>query len=180
MPDEQKANKSEAIRQYLKSNRKAKSSDVAAALKEQGIDVTPQTVSTVKFHMKRKRAAKRNGQMAQQPDEQSNTPSKAHLIRDAFKTLGLDAAPKDVIATLAGQGVTVSSSQVIGVRHKLLEQRAARRQKLKRRRPGRAAATTSPVAISVNDLVAAKKLAEKLGSLDALKSAVTALEQLGG
>jgi hypothetical protein len=52
-------NKSQAVRDYLKAHRNAKPQAVAAALKEQGIDVTPQTVSTVKFNMKKKKGRKK-------------------------------------------------------------------------------------------------------------------------
>lgn len=51
-------NKSEAIRQYLRAHRNAKPKAVVEALKEQGIRVNSQTVSTVKFHMKRRRGKK--------------------------------------------------------------------------------------------------------------------------
>jgi hypothetical protein len=52
-------NKSQAVRDYLKTHRSAKPQAVSTALKEQGIDVTPQTVSTVKFNMKKKKGRKK-------------------------------------------------------------------------------------------------------------------------
>jgi hypothetical protein len=51
-------NKSQAIRNYLKANRKAMPKAVVEALKAQGVDVTPQMVSTVKFTMKKKKGGK--------------------------------------------------------------------------------------------------------------------------
>jgi hypothetical protein len=48
-------NKSQAIRAYLKAHRGAKPLAVVEALKAQGIDVSAQTVSTVKFNMKQKK-----------------------------------------------------------------------------------------------------------------------------
>jgi hypothetical protein len=46
-------NKSQAVRDYLKANRGAKPTAVSEAMKEQGIDVSPQAVSTIKFNMKK-------------------------------------------------------------------------------------------------------------------------------
>jgi hypothetical protein len=41
-------NKSAAIRDYLGANKNAKPREIVTAMKEQGIDVTPQFVSTIK------------------------------------------------------------------------------------------------------------------------------------
>lgn len=51
-------NKSEKIREYLRTARRAKTSTVVAALAEQGIEVTPQFVSTVKTNSKRRKKKK--------------------------------------------------------------------------------------------------------------------------
>ena len=48
-------NKSQAIRQYYESNPNAKPMEVAAALKEQGIEVTPAFVSTIRSTSKKKK-----------------------------------------------------------------------------------------------------------------------------
>jgi hypothetical protein len=54
-PKKSDVNKSQAIRAYLKAHRGAKPLAVVEALKDQGIDVSAQTVSTVKFNMKKKK-----------------------------------------------------------------------------------------------------------------------------
>jgi len=54
-----KINKSQAVRDYLKSHRRAKPAAVSEALKAEGIDVSPQAVSTVKSNMKKKKGGKR-------------------------------------------------------------------------------------------------------------------------
>jgi len=53
---ETKVNKSAAIRDYLGAHRDAKPKEVVAALKEQGIDVSPNVVSIVKAKLKVKSA----------------------------------------------------------------------------------------------------------------------------
>lgn len=60
-----KVNKSAAIRDYLKANKKAMPKQIVAALKEKGIDVSPNMVSIIKAKSKVKRARRqrigRNG-----------------------------------------------------------------------------------------------------------------------
>lgn len=86
--------------------------------------------------------------------------NKSELIREALKQLGSDAAPKDVIRLLGGRNVRVSPAQVSNVKAML-----------KRSEPGR-----SPRGgISVDDLMEAKKLADRLGGI---KNAIRALEAL--
>jgi hypothetical protein len=53
-----KVNKSEAIRDYLKGHKGAMPKVVVAALKEQGIDVSPNMVSIIKAKSKVKRAVR--------------------------------------------------------------------------------------------------------------------------
>jgi hypothetical protein len=59
MAKKSKVNKSQAIRDYLKTNRKAMPKDVVEALKAKGIKVSPQMVSTVKFNMQKKKGKRR-------------------------------------------------------------------------------------------------------------------------
>lgn len=81
----------------------------------------------------------------------------------------------DVIATLANQGVTVSSAQVSTV----LRQMGMR----KRQRNGKAAvrrglAKSGETMLSLDHLIAAKHLAEKLGGIEEAKTALDALARL--
>ena len=52
-------NKSELIRNYITTHKRAKRSAVVAAMAEQGIEVSAQFVSTVKGNMKKKRGGRR-------------------------------------------------------------------------------------------------------------------------
>ncbi|NUQ66234.1 MAG: hypothetical protein HUU20_27555 [Pirellulales bacterium] len=54
---EQKVNKTRAVRDYLKAHRKATNKEIAEALGQQGIDITPMYVAGIKTAMKKKRRA---------------------------------------------------------------------------------------------------------------------------
>lgn len=57
--DTPKVNKSAAIREYLTANKGAMPKETSAALKEKGIDVSPQMVSMIKAKQKIKKAQRR-------------------------------------------------------------------------------------------------------------------------
>ena len=59
MAAKQKVNKSQAVRDYLKTHPKAMSSEIAAALTKQGIKITPAHVATIKTKAKAKRSARK-------------------------------------------------------------------------------------------------------------------------
>ena len=60
MAKSKETNKSEAVREYLKAHPKAMSTEIAAALSDQGIDIKPGYVANIKTKLKRKRSAKRS------------------------------------------------------------------------------------------------------------------------
>ncbi len=57
MAKKRRVNKSQAVREYLKTNRKATNSEVADALAKKGIRLTPHYVAIVKSQSKRRRRA---------------------------------------------------------------------------------------------------------------------------
>ena len=168
--------KSQAIRDYYKANKRAKPSEVVAALTEQNVSVSPQQVSNVRAALKMKRSRRRTQNTA----TATNGVSKAQAIRDTYDVVGLAVRPKEVVDVLAGRGITVSSAQVIGIRSKLQEKRTIRRRKLKlkRRKTGRAASKAD--SISLSTLIATRDAVQKLGGVDAVREALSALEKLSG
>jgi hypothetical protein len=52
-------NKSQAIREYYSQHRRAKPREVVAALAAKGIEVSPQTVSTIRYSMRLKKGRKK-------------------------------------------------------------------------------------------------------------------------
>ena len=59
MAKKQKTNKTQAVREYLKTHPNVMPSEIAAALIKQGIKVTPGHVSNIKTALKKKRLAKK-------------------------------------------------------------------------------------------------------------------------
>lgn len=79
-----KVNKSAMIREHLKAHKDAKPKEIVAALKEKGIDVSPNMVSIVKAKAKVKRA-KRQATEAKASHDSS-------AVAKAASASGLDAA----------------------------------------------------------------------------------------
>jgi arginine repressor len=89
--------------------------------------------------------------------------------------MGGRVRPRDVIAQLAQQGVTVSSAQVSTVLASMGMKRRRRG-----RRPAAAAVVESVTStLTLDSLLAAKRLVNQLGSVEAAKTAVDALAKLG-
>jgi arginine repressor len=89
--------------------------------------------------------------------------------------------PRDVLAALAEQGIDVSRAQISAVLAGMgMRRRRRRRGKVVANGNAAAAyatAATSP-ALTLQSLLAAKRLADQLGSVDAAKQAVDALAKL--
>jgi hypothetical protein len=155
-------NKSDAIREYVRRRPNSTALEVVRGVKrEMGVDVS------VGLAAKVKRQASATGASAT-----SNGVTKAEQIRQAARSLGRKVRPRDVIAKLAEQGVSVSSAQVSAV----LSASGMKR----RRRSGRRAAAVEMVTstLTLESLLAAKRLVNQLGSVAAAKTAVDALARL--
>jgi arginine repressor len=168
-------NKAELIRKTARSMGKTvPPREIRAALKEQGVVVTRQQVSTTlkaaDFH--RRTRGKRTAAATSNAAETS----KAQRIRDVAKTLGRKVRPRDVIAELAKEGITVSSAQV----SMTLRSAGYRRKRRGRKVVGAsAAAASSSNGLNLDALIAAKALIAKVGSLDVAEEALRAMKKLG-
>ncbi len=99
--------------------------------------------------------------------------NKSAAIRETIEKLGgQDAAPKAVVEALAGQGLKVGTGLVSNIKT------AMKKKGKKRGRPPGRKPSTNGEAISLHGLIAAKKLVDQLGSVDAAKSAIDALAKL--
>jgi hypothetical protein len=90
------------------------------------------------------------------------TVNKAEKIREAFEKLGHDARPKDVIATLAAKKIKVAPAQVSNLKAKLAVKRKGKK---------------AAAGLSLDSLLAAKKLVDTLG-IERAKEAIDALAKL--
>jgi hypothetical protein len=166
--------KSDAVREYLASNRGTPVKQVAAALAEQGIEVSLALVNKIKYgdhkSLGRGKVHRRPGKSPVRRPE-SKEASKAQAIREALVQLGRRTRPRDVVAHLKDGGVIVSAAQVSAIRN--------------HQRKGPPRATVAALAgkhsangrIVVEHLMAAKRLADQLG-LDAAKKALEVLARL--
>lgn len=107
----------------------------------------------------------------------TNAPiNKAEEIRKAAREVGgKKVRPKDVIAVLAAKGITVSSPQVSSTLRAAGYRRLRRRKNAASPKTSRTSASTE---ISLNDLLAAKALIGKVGSIEAAREAIAVWAKL--
>ena len=165
-------NKAELIRKTAKSMGKTvRPRDIMAALKKQGVVVTSQQVSkTLKaagFHRRTR------GKTAAAATSSTGETSKAQRIRDVAKTLGKKVRPRDVIAELAKEGITVSSAQV-----SMTLRSAGYRRKRRGRKVAAAAHPATTNGLNLDALIAAKALIAKVGSIEVAEEALRAMRKL--
>lgn len=155
--------KSDVTRQYVKKHPRETAKEIVAGVKrDTGVEVSEALAAKIRYKERVK---------GSKPAAPSNGASKAASIRQVAQSMGKRVRPRDVIAKLAEQGIQASSAQVSQV---------LKGMGMKRRRRGRRAAVTDVVAstLTLDSLLAAKKLVNQLGSVEAAKSAVDALAKL--
>jgi arginine repressor len=178
--------KTEATGQFMAKNPNATVKEIVAGVKEQGVEISASLANKLKYSRPKKGTAKKNAakkSVAAKGRRKKKSAStngaagrghKAEAIRGAARKLGKKVRPRDVIAMLKEQGITVSSAQV-STTLKAMGMRKVRRG----RKPGAVASAASRSdSISINDLVAAKRLVNQLGSVEAVSQALSALARL--
>ena len=106
--------------------------------------------------------------------------SKADLIRAVARESEGPVRPRDVIATLAERGVTASSAQVSQVLTAMGMRRRRRRRKgaAGAARAGRRSSSRGGEMLQLKHLLAAKRLCDQVGGVEAAKTALDALAKL--
>ena len=167
-------NKSDSVKEYMASYPNATAKEIVTNLKRGGIKVSLSLVAKLKS-----KGAKKSGPKAPATHAASNgsAESKAERIRQVAQAMKKPVRPRDVIATLAAEGVTVSSAQVSTTLRAIGMRRRGRGRKPAGAAPSRPMLSTSEL-LSLDSLLAAKKLVAQLGSVEAAKSAVDALAKL--
>jgi hypothetical protein len=97
--------------------------------------------------------------------------NKAQLIRDAFKKHGIDAPAKEIQAFAEAQGATVAPAQISNLRTKLKGGKPAAA------RPGKKKVAVGG-AVTANELVQARNMAEKVGGVERAKELLDILNRL--
>ena len=176
-------NKSELTRKYIAAHPAASVTEIVDGLKAEGTEISTALASKIKYDPSRQGGAKKGRRKKKSAAKRSASRNgaakhgnKAEAIRAAAKSLGGKVRPRDVIAKLREQGITVSSAQVSQTL-KAMGMRKVRRG----RKPGAAAASRTSngsTSITIENLIAAKKLVAQLGSIEAASQALSALAKL--
>jgi hypothetical protein len=148
--------KSDAIRAVIAAQPNATLKEIKTKLEAKGVKASDALVNKIKYGRKgpgKKAARSPNGHG-----------SKADAIRGMFAELGLNARPRDIIAELKKRGTTVTSAQVSMLRSKTPSNGGSR---------GMAGG-----AVSLEHLLAAKELAERLGGISHARQALDCLARL--
>lgn len=101
--------------------------------------------------------------------------NKSQAIRD-FMAANPDAAPKDVEAALAKEGIKVTAALVSTVKTNAKAKGKPKKAATKKKTAAKKPPASDKIALSA--LFEAKKLAQRLGGIDAAKQAINALAQL--
>lgn len=125
--------------------------------------------------------------MADAKAKEVNKSAEIRKVATSMKAKGEKPRPVTIIATLKKQGIEVSSPQVSMVLKRMgfRPQRRRKGGKAKAAAPRATAAkkvvrAKAPATISVDDLLAAKKVAEKFGSADKAIKVLEALKRFEG
>ena len=179
--------KSDLVRGYIAQRPQASVREIVETLKQQGTSVSIALASKIKYDRMRKGTGSGPGRgrgraSAVAVNNGSASGTKADAIREMAKSMEKPVRPRDLVAAMAAQGVHVSPAQVSQV----LRGMGMRRRRRGGRRVAREGATAARQtagsatsrSISLDSLIAAKKLADQLGGVDAAKQAVDALARL--
>lgn len=153
--------KSDAVRELLAAHPNAGVKEIKTKLEAKGISVSVALISKLKYSRQPARGRKAS--------RRTGGASKADAIRVKFDQLGRDARPRDVIAALKSEGVTVTSAQVSMLRNKA--------SKLGATKNGSSRGHVSG-AVSYEHLLAAKQLAERLGGVENARQALESFARL--
>jgi hypothetical protein len=151
--------KSDVIREILKAQPGAAVKEIRVTLHERGVKASDALINKIKYGRHRT-----NGKKPRRRRKSHANGSKADAIRGMLDTMGKEARSRDVIAALAKRGMAVSSAQVSTLR--------------KKAHRGRAVPALAAYAVSLDQLVAAKNLADRLGGIDVARHALASLAKL--
>jgi arginine repressor len=168
--------KSDAINEYMATYPNATAKEIVNNLKRAGVKVSLSLVAKLKGKGTKKSAASKTSATQAAPSGAAET-SKAERIRQTAEGMKKPVRPRDVIAALAAEGIAVSSAQVSTTLRAMGMRRRRGGGKKAEAAPGRPAMSASG-SLSLDSLLAAKKLAVALGSVEAAKTAVDALAKL--
>jgi hypothetical protein len=167
--------KSQAIHEYLSANPTANANDIVAAMKQQGIAVSFGLAKAIKYGKKGKKSAARRAAKAPSSNGKPVVSGSESIRRFLAKHPG--AMPVEIETGLKAEGIRVSRALISNVKY------GSGKKKAKKRRGRRAmlhvaARKTPAVAVTVEQLLDVKRLADSLGGAEQVRTALETLEQL--
>jgi hypothetical protein len=171
--------KSQRVRGYLDANPTASVRQITEDLKEYGISEA--LAGKVKYSERRegpspertvRKPLRRHPRMSRRS---TAVVGKADVIREVVTAMGRHVRPRDLRAKLAERGIVVSNGRISQV---LKSMGLHRRRHKSARAPSTVAGTTRTSGVSVDDLVAAKSLADQLGGIEKARAVLAGLARL--
>jgi hypothetical protein len=167
--------KSQAIHGYLSANPSATANDIVAAMKQQGITVSFGLAKAVKYGKKGKKSATKRRAKAPSSNGKPVVSGTESIRRYLAKHPG--AKVREIEEGLKADGIRVSRGLISNVKY------GGGKKKAKKRRGRRtmlhvAARKTPAVAVTVDQLLEVKRLADSLGGAEHVRQALETLEQL--
>ena len=173
--------KSQAVSEYLASNKGASPKQIVEGLKEKGIEVSFGLASAVKYKKpgKKKASAKKTKRTVSVKAKAGPAVSGSELIRQ-FIAKNPAAGPKEIEAGLKAEGVKVKLSLINAVKYSKAKKKAGRKaNRVARRATVQVAARKTPsTAVTIEQLIEVKKFADSFGGADQVRQALDTLEQL--
>ncbi len=124
MAEKPEVNRSQAIRDYYKTNPKAKAKEVVDALAKKGITVSVGLVNIVKSKHNKAHAAKKAAKKAAATPVAGATVNKSQAIRDYLKA-NKKAKAQEVVDALAKQGIETTVNYVTNLKSRRKTRRRA-------------------------------------------------------
>ncbi len=168
MAEKPEVNKSEAIRNYYKKNKKATAQEVVDALAKQGITVTVGLITNVKSTHNKKQAAKRAAKKAAKVTEKKPEVNKTQAVKSFLKA-NRKASNQEVVEALAKDGITVTTNYVSTIKSQSKKRRRAVKQVV---------AAVAPTGIGIPEIKAAFAFIKTVGSEAAAKQALAAAVEI--
>ncbi len=179
MAKEEAVNRSQAIRDYYKSNHKATTQEVIDSLAKQGITVNAGLVYAVKGRHNQRVAARKTAKKAAEATAKAKTNgnlkatdmkpevNKMQAARDYLKA-NKKAKAQEVVDALAQQGITTTVGYV----------RTIKAKSKTRRKAVKAVVAAAPTGIGVPEIKAALKFIKEIGGVAAAKQALAAADEI--
>ena len=167
--------KSQAVSEYLSANKDASPNQIVEALKAKGVEVSLGLAKVVKYGKPARKASRKKSVRVAAGNGKPMTGSES--IRQ-FIAKHPDAGPKAIELGLKQKGVKVSLALISAVKYAKGSKAGKKKRRSKTPVVHAAARKTATASVTVEQLLAVKRLADSLGGSDQVRMLLETLEQL--